>query len=87
MALDLKPDNMKHLVVVLSLLSCFLVVNAQNVVTEAEAINASSKYMQRFFRDIFSRAMLCREEADKLDMIFTKVAGIKRKIDEDKWKC
>ena len=51
MALDLKPDNMKHLVVVLSLLSCFLVGNAQNIVTEAEAVNASSKYMQRFFRE------------------------------------
>ncbi|MBO7464493.1 MAG: hypothetical protein J6T56_01410, partial [Bacteroidales bacterium] len=42
---------MKHLVVVLSLLSCFLVGNAQNIVTEAEAVNASSKYMQRFFRE------------------------------------
>ena len=31
--------------------------------------------------------MMCREEADKLDRIFTKVAGIKSKIDSDKWKC
>ena len=46
-----------------------------------------SEEMQRFFRDIFSRAMMCREEADKLDKIFTKVAGIKSKIDADKWKC
>ena len=46
-----------------------------------------SEEMQRFFRDIFSRAMMCREEADKLDRIFTKVAGIKSKIDADKWKC
>lgn len=46
-----------------------------------------SEEMQQFFRDIFSRAMMCREEADKLDRIFTKVAGIKSKIDQDKWKC
>lgn len=45
-----------------------------------------SAEMQRFFRDIFSRAMMCREEADKLDRIFTKVAGIKRKIENDEWE-
>jgi len=45
-----------------------------------------SDEMQTFFRDIFSRAMMCREEADKLDRIFTKVAGIKCKIENDEWK-
>lgn len=38
-----------------------------------------SEEMKIFFRDIFTRAMLCKEEAAKIDRIFSKVAGIKRK--------
>ncbi|MCQ2604663.1 MAG: TrmJ/YjtD family RNA methyltransferase [Spirochaetia bacterium] len=39
-----------------------------------------SQDMKVFFRDIFTRAMLSKEESVKLDRIFSKIAGIKGKI-------